>query len=167
MLTPALVLLTLLSGHTRNNGRAGLSTVGDRGVEVVMELSTLDLPELCQLELPPNLSAEELRERVTTEIEPCARGGVPAWVRLRGDGHDCGIGLTNVDVKGQALTIEASASCPQPVDVLVVDWTMFAGTSLDFTTLLKVRPRDGWFARAPSVHLLSKRSTSITVEVKI
>jgi hypothetical protein len=175
MATATLLLLALsLAAHDQSEGRATFRVEG-HDVAVTIALSTVDLPELC-----PSFGAEAVRH---DDLDPCIDAAVRSGVRVRAAPSmdalatqspaacpwrsvDARLGGDQGGASGaRSVTIEARARCPEAPRALVVDWGLFAGTRLDFTAVTRVVPPSGWFAPAPSLHLLSKRHNKLVVDV--
>jgi hypothetical protein len=152
--------LSLLPAHARSEGRAKFKLDDTGRVDVKITLSTLDMPELCNLDLAVsdvNVRAERLRL-----LDTCIRKDLPSLLRVRADATSCNVVVASTAVEKGTVSIDAMASCPQFPDArVIVDWGLFAGHPLDHvavTTFEQPHAR-------PKLVMLSKRSNKLVVDI--
>jgi len=160
----AVVMLALgLPGHSRSEGssRFVVDTVTDR-VAITINLVTLDLPELCEVDL--SLSDPDQRRLEEQRLRACVERGLPEWLRLRTDAGACQVVARDVE-RGQALAIALTgiASCP-PLrgSTITIDWGLFASTRLDHISTATIVVGDD---EIPQRTLFSRRNNKVRVKV--
>jgi len=150
-----------LVGHSRSEGRSRFEIQpGDR-VGISVQLLTLDLPELCEVDL--SLSDPDRQRREAQRFEACVERGLPRWLRLSTDGGACAVSSSGTR-RGEGLEvfIDGVAACPPLAGhTLTIDWGFFAGQRLDHVSTATVAPAPGVEERT----LLSRRHNRARVKI--
>lgn len=159
----ALAVVVAVVGHNRSEGKSSFVVDLDRDrVDIAVQIVTLDLPELCEVDL--STSDPALRAARLHRLDACVETGMPTWLKLRTDAGPCRVaGGTARLGDGFAVHLDAHALCPPLAGkTLTVDWGLFQGTSLEHTSVaeLRVAGRDD-VDRA----LLSRRHTKLRLSL--
>lgn len=156
-----------LAAHSASEGRSRFDVQRDGVVVIDVQLSALDLPELCGL---------ELADGPDHRLDACVARGFPQWLMLRTPQGPCPLAsegwrvLEPPRVPPQ-LGLAARARCPGPVVALTVDWGFFRGTGLDHTSVARFTALDvpaqvvALSGRAPRAELTFAPSRSGVVVV--
>jgi hypothetical protein len=155
-----LVLLTV-PAHSRSEGRAKFKLDETGRIDTKITLSTLDMPELCDLDLSasdPNVRAERVGR-----LDGCIRKALPSLMRVRADtSTTCNVVIANVGVEKGTVAIDAMASCPRfPEERVTIDWGLFAGDPLDHVAVTTFEQPHA----KPKLAMLSKRSSKLVVTI--
>lgn len=157
----AVVSALVLAGHSRSEGTSRFELQPGSRVGITVQLLTLDLPELCEVDL--SLSDDDRRRREEQRFEACVESGLPRWLRLRTDDGACTV-MSSGTRRGAGLQvfIDGVAACPPlPGHTLSIDWGFFAGQRLDHVSTATVVVAPGVEERA----LLSRRHNRLRVNV--
>jgi hypothetical protein len=145
----ALVLCasTPAAAHSRSQGASRFVFHDDGRVDVVVELSDLDVPELCDVDFG---TKDPVRRALADErLTACAARGFARWIHLSADGSACEVGFSRWErLAGRDLALLGDARCARDADVVVVDWGLFAGTPLDHVSVATFELAGGEKARA-------------------
>lgn len=160
----AVVMLALaLPGHSRSEGtsRFVADAVTDR-VAITINLVTLDLPELCEVDL--SLSDPDKRHLEEQRLQACVEGGLPEWLRLRTDAGACQVVARGVERgPGLEVTFTGTAACPPLRGATVtIDWGLFASTRLDHISTATIVVGDD---EVPQRTLFSRRNNKVRVKI--
>ena len=161
LLAAVLVLGSGVAAHNRSEGRARFVLEESGRLDVKITLSTLDMPELCNLDL--STTNEGLRAERLSQLDVCVRRDLPRLLRATADaGTACPVLVERTGVERMTVSIDAIANCPRlPDERLRVDWGLFAGTPLDHVAVTTFeQPHD-----KPKLVLLSKRQNKLVVDV--
>lgn len=154
-----LLALSVVPAHSRSEGRAKFKLDDTGRVDVKITLSTLDMPELCDLDL--SASDPAVREQRLRKLDMCIRTQLPVLLRVRADGM-CNVIVENVAVEKGTVSIEAMASCATfPRERVTIDWGLFAGDPLDHVAVTTFEQPHA----KPKLVMLSKRSNKLIVEI--
>lgn len=130
-------LLLLLAGHSASQGKSSFDIAADGTVDIEIQLSALDLPELCNVDL-------SVRDRATEEarLDTCVTRGLPMWLRISSDLGSCPISTTGwhqVEAKTvpPVVALDGGARCSADARSITIDWGLFAGSPLDYTSVAR------------------------------
>ena len=154
---PWAMALLFVSAHNRSQGTSEYMVHKDGVVDVRVGLSDHDLPELCNV----NFFA---RDRIQEEkkLTHCVTQQGSHLLRLRGDQGPCAFAFSRFEQPTpHDIVLVGAAHCPTPLRMLVIDFGLFAGTSLDHVSLGTVR----LFSGAVLQKALSKRSSRWEIQV--
>jgi hypothetical protein len=160
-IAPALLVALALGGHSRSEGTSRFELLGQDRIAIAVELSVLDLPELCDVDL--TLSDPERRRAEARRLDACVEAGYPRWLRLATTDGACTLSADGVE-SGESLVValRANAVCPPlPGSTLTIDWGFFSGQRLEHMSVATVVVEPGRQERA----LLSRRHNRLTVQI--
>lgn len=161
MVAPALLVAMMFGAHSRSEGTSRFELHPHDRVAIVVELSILDLPELCDVDL--TLSDSERRALEALRLDACIEAGLSRWLRLSTPTGSCALHPQGFERRdGRVVVIKAEAACPPlPGAALTIDWGFFAGQRLDHLNVATVVVTSGTEEKA----LLSRRHNRLTVNV--
>lgn len=163
-LTATMLAVALgLAGHSRSEGSSQFLVEPDANrVAITIDLLTVDMPELCDVDV--SLSNPDQRRREEQRLRACVERGLPGWLRLHTDEGACQVAA--VDVKrgqGFAITFTGMATCPSLAGAtLTLDWGLFASTQLDHISTATIVVGTGV---EPQRTLLSRRNNKVRIKV--
>jgi hypothetical protein len=158
-----LLVALLLVSHAGSQGKSRFDIDDSGEVRVTVELSALDLPELCNVELSVSPARRAEQE---DRLDACIERGFPFWLRLSADATACPLkadGWRELEppTVPAVVALSATARCPAGAQRVVIDWGFFSGTPLDHTNVARIRvPHD-----ADRAFLFSKRAARLEVEL--
>jgi hypothetical protein len=157
----ALLVTLALGGHNRSEGTSRFEVVGQDRIAVSVELSVLDLPELCDVDL--TLSDPDRRRAEARRLDACVEAGFPRWLRLATTDGACTLSAGGVERgEGLVVALRATATCPPlPGSTVTIDWGFFSGQRLEHISVATVVVEPGRQERA----LLSRRHNRLTIQV--
>ena len=153
--------LALLPAHSRSEGRVKLKLDDTGRLDVKITLSTLDMPELCDLDL--SASDKAVRDERIGRLDTCIRKELPVLLRVRADASTaCNVVVASTTVEKGTVAIDAMASCPSfPNECVTIDWGLFAGHPLDHVSVTTFEQPHA----KPKLLMLSKRSSKLVVDI--
>lgn len=157
----ALTLVLALPMHSRSEGRAKLKLDDTGRLDAKITLSTLDMPELCDIDL--SVSDARVREERIGILDTCIRRELPDLLRVHIDnGVACTVIVSTSGIVKSAVAIDVVASCPAfPDKKLTIDWGLFAGQPLDHVTVTTFEQPHA----KPRLFTLSKRNSKLVIDV--
>lgn len=154
-----LVALSVVPAHSRSEGRAKFKLDDTGRVDVKITLSTLDMPELCDLDL--SASDPAVRAERIGRLDTCIRTQLPVLLKVRGD-SSCAVVVESTHVEKGTVSIDAMASCPDfPQERVTIDWGLFAGQPLDHVAVTTFEQPHA----KPKLSMLSKRTSKLVVNI--
>jgi hypothetical protein len=145
-----------LALHNRSEGRSTFALDETGRVAITVQLSNLDLPELCNADF--SVRDREGEER---KLDECLFKNFTRWIRVHGDNSACVVALGGWKENAGTVVIDAKATCPAMPNTLVIDWGLFAGSPLDHVSVATVTQPHA----KPRLAMLSKRANKLTVDV--
>ena len=162
-----LALASLAPAHARSEGRSSF-VVSDSGrVSIEIDIALPDVPELCNADL---LVSEPRRAEMESKLSTCLERDFSTWLRLRAVRADgdraCHVAFERYELVRTAdsgtLAIHGVADCGDDLRTLVIDWGLFASTSLDHVSIARIEvPHD-----EPKLAMFSKRASKVTVSLR-
>jgi hypothetical protein len=155
------MVLASLAAHNASQGRSSFDLDDDGTMRIEIQISEVDLPELCNVDFA-------VHDRVKQErnLEGCLRGGLPFWVRIRADERECKVEyLAWRELEPRTLppvlAINALAKCDEVPSQLGIDWGLFVGSPLDHTSVAKIEAPHV----DPRVFAFSKRARKLDISL--
>lgn len=161
MTTTTLLVLLAIAAHSRSEGTSRFRVDASGRVDIAVELTRLDLPELCDVDLA--LVDPARRAAMEQRLDLCIERSLPAWLRLRVDDAACTV-LPGRWRRGDGLVIElgTEATCPPPTGhAVTIDWGLFHGSTLEHVSAATIALPDGTARRT----LFSRRNNRVVVDV--
>lgn len=156
-----LALALAVALHSRSEGRAKFKLDESGLLDAKITLSTLDMPELCDIDL--SNSDPAVREERLGVLHACIEREIPQLLRVRADASTpCNVIVLRSGVEKMVVAIDARAQCPAfPDERITIDWGLFAGQPLDHVTVTTFEQPHA----DPKLVMLSKRSSKLVVDV--
>jgi hypothetical protein len=161
MTAAQLAMVLFVAAHSRSEGTSRFVVAEDGRVDVVVTLTSPDVPELCDADLA---IVDPARHAVAEQkVSACVEQGLPRWLRLRIDAEACDVlaGSWRRD-DGYAIALKTQASCPPPRGrALTIDWGLFHDSPLEHVSTATVVLPGGVERRT----LFSRRHSRVVIDV--